>query len=71
LSTEGRLYLCLFATQGFDLRQLLRTGASDAELQQALVGIWQSRDDRYSLLRQGQSAEAGGGKRVEMSYIGG
>lgn len=72
LSTEGRLYTCLFATGGHDLRALLRAGCSDQELSAALAGIWQNRDDRYSLLR---GSHAGAGetslKKVEMSYIGG
>jgi cyclic pyranopterin phosphate synthase len=72
LSMEGQLYLCLFATQGYDLRSLLRQGASEADLISAIGHIWTGRGDRYSELR-GQlppSAE-GGGRRVEMSYIGG
>ena len=72
LSTEGQLYLCLFATQGHDLRSLLRGGASDAELASAIGHIWQGRTDRYSELRGQLPAEPGSGrKRVEMSYIGG
>jgi cyclic pyranopterin phosphate synthase len=72
LSTDGRLYLCLFASSGYDLRALLRGGASDVELEHALVGIWQSRDDRYSALRQVQQGHTEpGAQRVEMSYIGG
>jgi cyclic pyranopterin phosphate synthase len=51
LSTEGQLYLCLFASQGWDLRSLLRTGASDAEIAAAIAPIWQQRDDRYSQMR--------------------
>jgi cyclic pyranopterin phosphate synthase len=72
LSTEGRLYLCLFATQGHDLRALLRGGASDTDLASAVGHIWQERGDRYSQLRGQLPAEAGTGpRRVEMSYIGG
>ncbi|TFZ08087.1 GTP 3',8-cyclase MoaA [Ramlibacter humi] len=72
LSTEGRLYLCLFAEQGWDLRTLLRGGASDEELASAVGHIWQGRGDRYSQLRGRQPAEAGPARRrVEMSYIGG
>lgn len=68
LSPEGRLYLCLFAHQGFDLRGLVRSGASDAALRAQLAGIWHQRDDRYSELRgqQGQTLP-----KIEMSYIGG
>ncbi|NCT99555.1 MAG: GTP 3',8-cyclase MoaA [Comamonadaceae bacterium] len=72
LSTEGQLYLCLFATEGHDLRHLIRGGASDAELASAIGAIWQGRDDRYSQLRASLPPEPGSGKRrVEMSYIGG
>jgi cyclic pyranopterin phosphate synthase len=72
LSTEGKLYLCLFASNGYDLRSLLREGASDADLASAIGHIWQGRDDRYSELRGSLPADsAGGGRRVEMSYIGG
>jgi cyclic pyranopterin phosphate synthase len=72
LSTEGRLYLCLFATQGHDLRELLRGGASDADIASAIGQIWQGRTDRYSQLRSELPADAAGGpRRVEMSYIGG
>ena len=72
LSTEGKLFLCLFATRGHDLRTLLRSGASDADITSALAAVWAGRDDRYSELRAAQSAEAGAGaRRVEMHYIGG
>ena len=72
LSTEGKLFLCLFATRGHDLRALLRSGVSDADITSALAGVWAGRDDRYSELRAAQPADAGGGeRRVEMHYIGG
>jgi cyclic pyranopterin phosphate synthase len=72
LSTEGKLFLCLFATRGHDLRTLLRAGASDADITSALAAVWGGRDDRYSELRAAQPADsAGQGRRVEMSYIGG
>ena len=73
LSTEGQLYLCLFASHGHDLRSLLRSGASDADLTAAIGHIWQGRSDRYSQLRRELPAEASdaGPRRVEMSYIGG
>ncbi|MDH4052695.1 MAG: GTP 3',8-cyclase MoaA [Rubrivivax sp.] len=72
LSTEGKLFLCLFASRGHDLRALLRGGASDAELSSALAEVWQQRSDRYSELRGRQQAEPGNGeRRVEMHYIGG
>ena len=69
VSAEGRLFTCLFATAGTDLREILRGGATDAELSDALAGVWGSRDDRYSELRaRGVIAD---GPRIEMSYIGG
>jgi GTP 3',8-cyclase len=73
LSTEGKLYLCLFASSGHDLRALLRNGTSDEEIATAIARIWQARDDRYSLLRGSQSptAHETGAPRIEMSYIGG
>ena len=74
LSTDGRLFLCLFARSGHDLRSLLRDGGTDEQLATAIAGIWQGRDDRYSELRASLPPAAAGnesGKRVEMSYIGG
>jgi cyclic pyranopterin phosphate synthase len=72
LSTEGKLFLCLFTTQGHDLRALLRGGASDADITSAIGLVWQQRDDRYSELRSSRAADPGGGeRRVEMHYIGG
>jgi len=72
LSTEGQVYLCLFATQGHDLRSLIRGGASDEELASAIGHIWQGRADRYSQLRGSMSPDsASSRRRVEMSYIGG
>jgi cyclic pyranopterin phosphate synthase len=72
LSTEGKLFLCLFASRGHDLRALLRGGATDAQLAAAIGHIWQGRDDRYSELRGAMAADPGSGtRRVEMHYIGG
>ncbi len=72
LSTEGQLYLCLFASQGHDLRPLIRGGATDAQLASAIAAIWQGRSDRYSELRASLPPESSTGtRRVEMSYIGG
>jgi cyclic pyranopterin phosphate synthase len=76
LSTEGQLYLCLFANQGHDLRTLVRGGASDEQIAAAIAAIWQGRDDRYSQLRAAMPGDPGdlagtGQRRVEMSYIGG
>jgi len=68
LSADGSLYTCLFATQGHDLRALVRSEASDEQIGDAVAAIWTSRDDRYSELR---SEETAGLKKIEMSYIGG
>jgi GTP 3',8-cyclase len=68
LSTEGKLYTCLFAQTGHDLRGLLRAGASDTELDRAIATVWHNRDDRYSEIR---TANTAGLRKIEMSYIGG
>ena len=68
LSTEGRLYTCLFAQSGHDLRALLRSGHNDAELSAAIGQIWQGRGDRYSEIRTAETATL---RKIEMSYIGG
>jgi cyclic pyranopterin phosphate synthase len=72
LSTEGKLFLCLFATHGHDLRALLRGGCSDEQISAAIGQIWAGRDDRYSELRSAMKADSGSGeRRIEMHYIGG
>jgi cyclic pyranopterin phosphate synthase len=71
LSADGMLFTCLFARVGTDLRELLRAGATDAELLATLKRVWARRSDRYSAERASASAQAGGGPKVEMSYIGG
>ena len=74
LSTEGKLFLCLFAHQGHDLRALLRGNYADDQIAAAVGPIWQARSDRYSELRAAlppDASSAGSAKRVEMSYIGG
>jgi GTP 3',8-cyclase len=72
LSTEGKLYTCLFATSGHDLRALLRAGRSDAELSNAIAQLWRVRSDRYSETRTiNTSGLERAGRKVEMSYIGG
>jgi cyclic pyranopterin phosphate synthase len=72
LSTEGQVYLCLFASQGHDLRALLRGGAADEQLASAIGLMWQRREDRYSQLRASLAPdERASQRRVEMSYIGG
>ncbi|HEX2011964.1 MAG TPA: GTP 3',8-cyclase MoaA [Roseateles sp.] len=72
LSTEGKLYTCLFAHQGHDLRALLRGDFSDTQISAALAGLWGRRADRYSQLRGLQQGDPGPAvHRVEMHYIGG
>jgi cyclic pyranopterin phosphate synthase len=68
LSTEGALYTCLFATRGYDLKRLVRGGASDEEIRDAIVAVWRARADRYSEIRTAETAKQ---RKVEMSYIGG
>jgi cyclic pyranopterin phosphate synthase len=72
LSAEGKLYTCLFAVRGHDLRALIRSGATDEQLAARLAEIWRVRGDRYSELRSQSTVDpAIGGRKVEMSYIGG
>lgn len=73
LSTEGKLYTCLFASRGHDLRALLREGRSDAEISSAIGALWSVRADRYSEQRtiNTEGLALGAGRKVEMSYIGG
>jgi cyclic pyranopterin phosphate synthase len=68
ISAEGKLYTCLFATRGTDLRALLRAGATDDGLRDAVAGAWAQRADRYSEIRSARTSEL---PRIEMSYIGG
>jgi cyclic pyranopterin phosphate synthase len=68
LSAEGRLYTCLFAVRGHDLRALVRGRADDDELHEAIAGIWRRRTDRYSEKRSAATRDL---PKVEMSYIGG
>ncbi|QED50213.1 GTP 3',8-cyclase MoaA [Cytobacillus dafuensis] len=70
LSADGQLYLCLFATKGFDLRELLRSEASDTQIRDRIIEIWKGRYDRYSDERLLQTNQANR-KKIEMSYIGG
>jgi cyclic pyranopterin phosphate synthase len=75
LSTEGKLFLCLFASQGHDLRALLRGNYADDQISAAIAPVWQARSDHYSEQRAALPPDAslpdGAFKRVEMSYIGG
>jgi cyclic pyranopterin phosphate synthase len=68
ISADGRLYTCLFAVEGVDLRDRMRAGASDDELAATMRGVWEQREDRYSELRSEATSHL---PRVEMSYIGG
>ena len=68
LSTEGKLYTCLFATEGHDLRDLLRNGFSDAQMANAIAAVWGRRADHYSEVRTAATIRS---PKVEMSYIGG
>jgi cyclic pyranopterin phosphate synthase len=68
ISAEGKLYTCLFAARGTDLRALIRSGASDDELTEAIGDVWLRRADRYSEIRTDRTREL---PRIEMSYIGG
>ncbi len=69
MSTTGRLYTCLFATTGFDLKPLIRDGWTDEQIAHVLARHWQNREDRYSERRNTSAAMSG--QKVEMSYIGG
>jgi cyclic pyranopterin phosphate synthase len=68
LSPEGKLFLCLFASQGYDVRGLVRNGMDDQALAQHISGIWQQRNDRYSEVRGHETVQR---QKIEMSYIGG
>ncbi len=68
LSAEGKVYTCLFATDGVDLREAMREGVSDAALTSLIEGTWRARADRYSELRSQSTPNL---RKVEMSYIGG
>lgn len=68
ISAEGKLYTCLFAVKGHDLKALMRNGATDDELSQAISRVWGKRDDRYSELRSENTIDL---PKVEMSHIGG
>jgi cyclic pyranopterin phosphate synthase len=73
VSTDGKLFTCLFASEGHDLRALLRDGSSDEQLSAAMGSIWRQRTDRASQLRSAQTGavRSSGRKKIEMSYIGG
>jgi GTP 3',8-cyclase len=68
VSTDGKLFTCLFAQSGFDLKSMIRGNASDDELKEAIRSVWEKRDDRYSEIRTEESQAS---RKIEMSYIGG
>ena len=67
LSTDGKLYTCLFGSRGHDVKDLLRGGADDGELAAFLTAVWQRRSDRYSEVRASGTIAP----KAEMSYLGG
>jgi len=71
LSTDGRIFTCLFASKGVSLRDPMRAGATDAELGEILTGIWNVRTDRYSEERAASPNKQGSPRKIEMYQIGG
>ena len=72
ISTDGQMYQCLFANQGYDFKTMLRSGRSDLEIANAIMNTWSHRDDHYSEIRGSHTAKLStGNRKVEMSYIGG
>ena len=71
LSPEGKIYTCLFATEGTDLKTPLRDGASDDEIEAIIRDTWGTRIDRYSEDHAANPAERGNTEKIEMYYIGG
>src|SRR5699024_1533528 len=69
MSSDGKLFTCLFATEGFDLRELIRSGKSDEEIQSAITGVWACRTDRNYEERTEENGKKC--KKINMSYIGG
>jgi cyclic pyranopterin phosphate synthase len=71
ISMEGKVFLCLFASTGYDIRTLLRSNADDLVISNAIAGLWQNRNDQYSELRSQIAQGDISHHKVEMSYIGG
>src|SRR5699024_5634005 len=69
MSSDGNLFTCLFATEGLDSRELIRSGKSDEKIQSTITGVWAGRTDRYSDERTEETAKKR--KKINMSYIGG
>jgi len=72
ISTDGQMYLCLFANEGFDFKTLLRSNKTDLEIANAIMATWAGRDDHYSEVRGSNTTNPNcSNRKVEMSYIGG
>jgi cyclic pyranopterin phosphate synthase len=71
ISTDGQMYLCLFANEGFDFKTLLRSDRSDLEIANAIMSTWSGRNDHYSEIRGSNTTGSSSSRKVEMSYIGG
>ena len=71
LSTDGKIYTCLFASEGTDLKSAMRGGASDDDLRDLIVGVWSRREDRYSEIRASATKLENRPKKIEMYQIGG
>ena len=69
LSADGKLYTCLFASLGHDVKKLLRSGAADDEIERMIMRIWRIRSDRYSEERA--SLPEPRSDKVEMYQVGG
>jgi cyclic pyranopterin phosphate synthase len=71
LSTDGKIFTCLFASEGISLMDPIRAGASDEDLRYLITGIWSNRTDRYSEERASSPNEPGAPRKIEMYQIGG
>ena len=71
LSTDGKIFTCLFASDGISLMEPMRAGASDDELRDTITGIWTARSDKYSEERAANPSEPGAPRKIEMYQIGG
>jgi cyclic pyranopterin phosphate synthase len=70
ISADGKLYTCLFASEGHDIKSKIREGASDDDIKQYIISVWNNREDRYSDERHINTFPEKR-KKIEMSYIGG
>ena len=71
LSTDGKIFTCLFASDGISLKDPIRSGATDDDLRELITGIWTVRSDRYSEERAASSNNQGAPRKIEMYQIGG